>query len=254
VNQIFINNGGNNIMNSEMTIRNGSKTVSDATINRDLTTLSRLFQWGVEEGFLPTRPVIRLPLEPERRSPRPVITLTEEQQLLSVASDHLKAIITAALDTGMRRSEILLQRVEHLDLARKVVMVSKSKTLGGENREIPLTGRLGDILASLHHKGGVVFLYKGCSIRSIKTAWKTAVERAGIRPFRFHDLRHAFASRMVEAGVMQEVRMSLMGHSVGPRVHSTYVHVGLAQKREAIRLLEDWARKQNHKENINDAS
>jgi integrase len=251
VNQALINSGGDNIMNCEMIVRNGSKTVSDATINRDVAVFRRLLNWGVEEGLLPTNPVPRLRLEPERRAPRPVMTVSEEQQLLSVAPDHLKPIIIMGVDAGMRRSEILLQRVEHLDLERKLVLVSKSKTPGGDGRPIPLTGRLADILATLRHKSGVVFLYKGRSIRSIKTAWKTAVLRAGIRPFRFHDLRHAFASRMVEAGVMQEVRMSLMGHSVGPKVHSTYVHVSLAQKRDAIRLLEDWVRKQ--RENINDA-
>jgi integrase len=233
-------------MHCEAIVRNGSKPVSDATINRDVAVLRRLLNWGVEEGLLPSSPVPRMRLEPERRAPRPVMTLSEEEQLLRVGPDHLRPIIIAALDTGMRRSEILLQRVEHLDLERKLVMVSKSKTPGGEGREIPLTRRMEDVLACLGHKNGTVFLYKGCPIRSIKTAWKTAVARAGIRPFRFHDLRHAFASRLVEAGVMLEVRMSLMGHSAGPKVHSTYVHIGLGQKRDAIRLLEDWVRKQSH--------
>jgi len=74
----------------------------------------------------------------------------------------------------------------------------------------------------------------------VKSAWKSAIRRAGIRYTRFHDLRHAFNCRLLEAGVMQEVRKALMGHSSGEDVHSIYTHVELPMKREAIRKLETW--------------
>src|SRR5208282_412750 len=60
----------------------------------------------------------------------------------------------------------------------------------------------------------------------------------------FHDLRHCFNCRLMEAGVLQEVRKALMGHSSGEDVHSTYVHVELPMKRDAIRKLEVWIRSQ----------
>jgi len=66
------------------------------------------------------------------------------------------------------------------------------------------------------------------------------VRRAGIRPLRFHDLRHTFNTRLMEAGVMQEVRKALMGHSSGEDVNSIYTHVELPAKREAVRRLEAW--------------
>ena len=66
------------------------------------------------------------------------------------------------------------------------------------------------------------------------------MRRAELRYFRFHDLRHAFNTRLLEAGVQQEIRKALMGHSSGEEVNSIYTHVELPAKREAIRKLERW--------------
>jgi integrase len=169
-----------------------------------------------------------------------VMSVGEELKLLAAAALHLHAIIIAALDTGMRRGELLGQRWEHVDLNRGLLSVTRSKTAEGEAREIPLTGRLHVLLAASAQPNGLVFTFKDRPIRIIKTAWKAAIRRAGIRWHRFHDLRHAFNCRLMEAGVMQEIRKALMGHSSGEDVHATYTHVELPAKREAIRKLEAW--------------
>jgi len=92
------------------------------------------------------------------------------------------------------------------------------------------------------HATGLVFTFHDNPIQQIKTAWKAAIRRAGIRYYRFHDLRHTFNTRLMEAGVMQEIRKALMGHSSGEDVNSIYTHVELPAKREAIRKLEAWVR------------
>jgi hypothetical protein len=74
----------------------------------------------------------------------------------------------------------------------------------------------------------------------LKTGWKGALSRSGIRPMRFHGLRHTFNTRLMEAGVMQEIRKSLMGHSSGGEINAIYTHVELPAKREAIQKLERW--------------
>ena len=66
--------------------------------------------------------------------------------LLAAAKDHLRAMIIAALDTGMRRGEITSQRWEDIDFSRKLLFVTRSKTPEGESREIPLTERLHEYL------------------------------------------------------------------------------------------------------------
>jgi len=225
--------------------RHAQKPVSDTTINRDIELLRHMLFWAVDEGLLSTNPLSRVPFVRERRKPRPVISLEEEVPLLEAAAPHLRPIIIAALDTGMRRGEILNQRLEHVDLVRGLLYVTKSKTPGGEAREIPLTRRMLDLLTAYRQNDGLVFTFDGRPVQRIKTAWKSAILRAKIRYYRFHDLRHTFNTRLMEAGVMQEVRKALMGHSIGEDVHSTYTHVELPIKREAIRKLQEWVRNHN---------
>jgi integrase len=178
------------------------------------------------------------------------MSLEEESKLIASAAPHLVPIIIAALDSGMRRGELLTERWEHIDFNRRVLLVTHSKTPGGEAREIPLTGRLTELLVTLARQKpeGVVFTFKGRPISRIKTAWKAALRRAGIRYSRFHDLRHTFNTRLMEAGVVQDVRKALMGHSSGEEVNSLYTHVELPVKREAIRKLEAWVEAQRQQQ------
>ena len=234
------------------------KTLSEATINRDLEVLRHLLFWAVEEGYLVANSLSRVPMAEERRKARVVMSLDEEARLLSHAAPHLLTLVIAALDTGMRRGELLSERWEHIDFSRRLLLVTHSKTAGGEAREIPLTTRLFELLSAAPQKEGLVFLFKGRPLHRIKTAWAAAIRRAEIRYYRFHDLRHTFNTRLMEAGVMQEVRKALMGHSSGEDVHSIYTHVELPAKREAIRKLEAWVEAQRHaqakKEKTNEQS
>ena len=59
--------------------------------------------------------------------------------------------------------------------------------------------------------------FEGRPVRIVKRTWKTALKNAGVRHVRFHDLRHTFNTRLMEAGVLQEIRMALMGHSTGSK-------------------------------------
>lgn len=227
--------------------RHAKKRVSEATINRDFGVLRHLLYWAVDEGYLAANSLARMPLVPERRKPRMMMSVAEEVLLLQAAAPHLRPIIIAALDTGMRRGEILAQRWEHVDLTRGLLSVTRSKTAGGEGREIPFTRRLHALLTAQPKSEGLAFTFQDRPIRRIKTAWKAALIRAGIRHYRFHDLRHVHNVRLMEAGVMQEVRKALMGHSSGRDVHSIYTHVELPAKREAIRKLDLWVAEQSLK-------
>jgi integrase len=220
--------------------RHAEKRLTETTVNRDVEVLRHLLYWAVDEGFLTTNPLARIRLVRGRRKPRPVMNVEEEAKLIAAAAPHLAPIIIAALDAGMRRGELLTQLSEHIDLNRRVLQVTHSKTPGGEAREIPLTARLMALLSARPKPEGLVFTFKGRPLHRIKTAWKAAIRRAGIRYFRFHDLRHTFNTRLMEAGVVQDVRMALMGHSSGEEINSLYTHVELPVKREAIRKLEAW--------------
>jgi integrase len=244
--------------------RTHNPSIKDATVNRDLSVLRHILYWAVDEQLIAANPLARLKMARERRTRRQVLSVSEEQLLLGAAKDHIYLMTVCALDTGMRRGEITGQRWEDIDFSRKLLFVTRSKTPEGESREIPLSDRLHELLLKDRQAEGLIVSFRGKPVRIVKRTWKTALKNAQVRHVRFHDLRHTFNTRLMEAGVMQEVRMALMGHSTGSRVHATYTHIELPVKREAIRKLEAWKihqeqllreqqRQEQQKEEITDA-
>jgi len=223
--------------------RHESKKLTETTVNRDIECLRHLLYWAVDEGFLALNPIARIRLERERRKKRPVLSWDEEYLLLPAAAPHLQKIIIAAVDSGMRRGEILRQQWADVDFNRRLLYVSHSKTPEGEAREIPLSDRLFNLLSEMRKESGLIFTYEGKPIHKIKTAWKAAIRRAGIRYIRFHYLRHTFNTRLLELSVTREVRMALLGHTFGD-THESYEHVEMPLKREAIRKLDAWVKEQ----------
>ena len=219
--------------------RHRQKTLTETTVNRDIECLRHLLYWAVDEGLLAANPIARIRMERERRKKKPVLSFGEEALLLPAASPHLRDITMAALDTGMRRGEVLHQRWEDVDFPRRLLYVTHSKTPEGESREIPLSERLFTLLSILRKDSGLIFTYEGKPIGSLKTGWKAAIRRAGIRYLRFHYLRHTFNTRLLELSVPREVRMALLGHTFGD-THESYEHVELPLKREAIKKLDAW--------------
>jgi integrase len=224
--------------------RHSQRKLTETTINRDLECLRRILYWAVDEGFLPANPLTRIKLAKPRRKKRPVMSLAEEEKLLLASAPHLKKINVCALDTGMRRGEILGQDWKDIDLPRRLIVVTRSKTAGGESREIPMTERIYLMLSENRQPEGLIFTYEGKPVHRIKTAWKAAVRRAQIRPFRFKDLRATFNSRLIEAGVIKDVRKELMGHSRNEDTNDLYSHIELPLLRDAIQKLEAWRKQQ----------
>jgi len=216
------------------------RKIKDATINRDISVLRHLLYWALDQSWIDKNPLARIKMLRERRTKRPVLTLAEETPLLKACQEHTREMVIAALDTGMRRGEVLNQLWEDVDLERRLLYVTRSKTPEGEAREIPLTRRMYGLLAARRETSGLIFTYNDRNIFSIKTSWRTTLIRAGIRHIRFHDLRHTFNTRLMEAGVLQEVRKALMGHSSGGEINSIYTHIELPTKRRAIEMLEAW--------------
>ena len=220
--------------------RKQQKPLSDATVNRDLSVMRRILNWGVDNALILSTPFARLRLVRERKQKTRILGVRDEAPLLDACAGHFRPIVMMALDTGMRRGELLNQRWEDVDLDRRLLLVTKSKTRGGEGREIPFTDRVYEFLRGRAQAEGYLFTFHKRPIHLVKTAWRLALQRSAIRRLRFHDLRHTFNTRLMEAGVIQDVRKTLMGHSSGNDVHAGYTHIELPAKREAIRRLEQW--------------
>jgi integrase len=219
--------------------------VKDATVNRDLACLRHILYWAVEERVLVANPFNRLKLPMEARTIILVLSVVEEDVLLKHAPEHLRRMVLTSLYTGMRRSEIFKQRWEHIDLGRRLLYVSSSKTMGGELREIPLATPIFEMLSVMRRDGEHVFTYRGLPIGTYKTAWNHLVKTVLNRHFLFKALRSTFNTRLMEAGVVADVRRALMGHSAGKDVNLRhYTAVELPARRRAIQMLESWIAEQ----------
>jgi len=86
-----------------------TKPLSETTVNRDIEVIRHLLFWAADEGFIPANPIARIRMVRERGKRRPVVSVADEIKLLAACSEHLWPIVVAALDTGMRRGELLTE-------------------------------------------------------------------------------------------------------------------------------------------------
>ena len=128
---------------------------------------------------------------------------------------YLRPIVVLALNTGMRRGEILGLEWKNIDLSRGLIYVTHTKS--GKDRVIPLNQDARSALESLKRVGPRVF-----NVDWIKVAWAAALTDAKIDDFRFHDLRHTAATRLADAGTDAFTIAAILGHSTIQDVGSLY--------------------------------
>ena len=220
---------------------------SKSTTNRYLALLKKMFNLAIQEGCLEKNPVQKVKFfSEEETSKERIISIEEEKRLLSESCDHLRLAIIVALNTGMRKTEILNLKWKNVDLSSKTIKVEKTKS--GKIRFIPINEFL---LSKLEREHG-----EKCKrtnvirLISIRTAFENARERSDLEGLRFHDFRHTFATRLVRKGVDVETIRSILGHST-ISVTQRYMHSNSAQKKAAVDLLnEETANKVDKKENL----
>jgi len=185
--------------------------VSNATINRALEVVRRILHLARDEwGWLERFPRVRMLREPKRR----VRFLTREQAglLLQKLPTHLRPIVQFGLATGCRMGEIFGLEWARVDFGRRVAWLDPGTTKNGDGRGIPLNR---EALLALRAAEGQharwCFVYEGNRMERVGKAWKRALTRAGIENFRFHDLRHTWASWHVMSGTSLQELMELGG-------------------------------------------
>jgi len=210
--------------------------VSSGSVARDVAILKAILNKARREertDFVPNFPRVK-GSKPRNRW----LTIDEETRLVEHATPHLKHLIRFAVDTGGRKSEILGLDWRDVDLAQKRVTFRDTKN--GEDRTIRLCQRAEATLRVLGPKSrGTVFTFRGHPIKSLKTSWATACAGAGIEDLRFHDLRHTFASRLVQSGVPLYEVMSLTGHKSLEMVQR-YAHLAPDYQERAIHALDQF--------------
>ena len=177
------------------------RSVQPATVIRELAYLSSIInharrEWGINIA----NPValVRKPVAPQGRER--VLDEQEEAKLLAALepvgrrSRWLKPLVVLALETGMRRGELLSLRWERVDLTRRVARLLITKN--GHSRTVPLSSQAVEVLSRLpRHISGVVF---PMTPYATAAAFEKAVRRAGIEDLRFHDLRHTAITRLAQ--------------------------------------------------------
>lgn len=223
------------------------KTVTSATVHRYLAALSSVFTWACqdERQWLQDNPVRRVtrpkdtrPLETRER--RRFLSAEERERLLQACkesrSSWLYDVVLLALSTGARRGEILTLRWKHLDLVNGHVWFHATKN--GEDRRVPLVVPVVGVLLARHHAQVTphpeALLFPapdGIRPVDIRTAWRTAIQKAGIENFKFHDLRHTTASYL-----------RLNGHSLGD-IADVLGHKSLTVTRRYAHLDDSYQRR-----------
>jgi integrase len=185
--------------------------VTNATINRALEIVRRIQHLARDEwGWIERFPRIRMLKEPKRRVR--FLQHEEADRLLAALPEHLVPVVQFALATGCRMGEILNLEWARVDLDRRVAWLDHGTTKNGDGRGIPLNK---EAMLALRHAQNAherwCFTFKGNRMDRVGSAWKRALRRAEITDFRFHDLRHTWASWHVMSGTSLQELMELGG-------------------------------------------
>ena len=203
----------------EYRLKRLSDGLAIGSVNRELALLCSLFNFAKREGFISRSPFEMgaplISLADETRRSR-VLSRDEEEKLLLALSDsrrvHIRGLVVAALDSGARKNELLTLAWRDVDLLSGVIRLRSVNTKTARQRELPISARLRDELQRLESTPGdseaLVF-----NSRNLQKHFAAALRDAGISNFRWHDMRHTFASRLAHCGLSVPELAALMGHA-----------------------------------------
>jgi integrase len=224
------------------------------SINRDIQRLQSILARAVEWGVLDLHPLKGLkPMKADKTGRVRFLTRQEEADLRKALADreeklrqarirfntwriargrkplpvregdlldHIRPLVLVALNTGLRRGELLGLTWSSVNFSAKLLTVTAATAKSGHTRRVPLNTEALATLTAWHERQGkpaadaLVFAGRdGERMTRIDTAWGTLMKIAGLKNFRLHDCRHHFASRLVQAGVDLYTVKELLGHS-----------------------------------------
>jgi len=214
-----------------------------ATANRYLATLSHMFtkavDWNMAEEEI-SKKVKRVKHLQENNKRLRFLSQEECQNLIEVSDPHLKPILITALNTGMRKGEILGLRWSNVDMRHGLILLDITKN--GERREIYINDTLRQTLQLIPRRLDINHVFFDKNTRNpyqdVKRSFARACKRAGIYDFRFHDMRHTFASQLVMAGVDLVTVKELLGHK-SLAMTLRYSHLAPKHKMKAVKILDN---------------
>jgi len=230
---------------------------SPQTVKHEMNCLTHAFNLAVREwNWINYNPCLKVQKPKVNNQIMRWLTDDEEKRLLDASKGYLNgqlpAIITLALHTGMRQGEILNLKWENIDMFKRAITIMQSKTK--EPKTIPINDTGFNMLlykGKVVNMSGYVFTTQN-GTRILNTNlqrefWKI-VEKAKVENFRFHDLRHTFATRLVQSGVDLYSVAKLLGHK-DIKTTQRYAHHHIDSLRQSVRVLDNFFANKKEAEN-----
>ncbi len=180
--------------------------VSNATVNRSMEVVRAILRKAANEWeWIDRAPAVRMLPEPKRRIRW--LTYEEAERLIGELPEHLAEMARFSLATGLRKANVTGLEWSQVDLERRVAWIHPDQAKGRKAIGIPLNAKAILVLRRQVRKHPrFVFTHRGKPVRNVNTkAWKAALGRAGITDFRWHDLRHTWASWHAQVGTPPNV-------------------------------------------------
>jgi integrase len=239
--------------------RRQEEKAANATINRELAALRRMFSLGMKAGKVAQRPHVDMLQENNVR--KSFFEPDAFRSVLSRVSDDLKPVFEVAYITGWRvKLEILTRRWQHVDFRAGWLRLEPGETKNGDGRMFPLTPDLRETLErqrrrtqALEKKAGQiipwVFHRAGLPVKSFRRAWRTACKNAGVPGRIPHDFRRTAVRNLERAGVSRSAAMAMVGHKT-ESIYRRYAIVAESDLRdgaEKIQALHEQQRRAERK-------
>jgi site-specific recombinase XerD len=221
--------------------RRRAEGLADASINRELTFLRCVFNAAIADEKTDTNPVLRKFFAKENNQRVRYLTDEEEPRLHQEMGDEEWPKVAVAMNTGLRQGNQFHLRWTEVNFDTGLITVKRSKS--GETYHVPMNDEVRAILRGMASRLRSEWVFPSETGNTpldaknyLHRVFLPAVKRAGIRGFRWHDLRHTFASRLVMKGVDLRTVQELMGHKT-IAMTLRYAHLSPAHRLDAVQRL-----------------
>lgn len=220
--------------------RKKAAEASPATANRHLALIRSILRRAMHVWCWIDR-VPHIELFPEGGRRVRWLTPMQARLLIYHLPEHQRATVLFALATGLRQANVVKLEWSQVDMRRRLLWVHADQAKGRRDFSVPLCDAAMDVLrACKGHHPQRVFTYRGKPITWANTlAWRKALRRAGIRDFRWHDLRHTWASWHVQHGTPLFVVQDLGAWSSEQMVRR-YAHLAPSQYAEHAMAMDEY--------------
>lgn len=219
------------------------KGAANATINRELACLKRMFNLGAQSSPPKVHRVPTFPRLTERNVRTGFVEDADYNKLAAACSGigvWMRCLFETAYNYGWRVSELQGLRVCQIDLLSGTIRLNSGETKNDEGRLVVMTGRVRHLLSECVSGKGpndYVFTRGGKAVKDFRVAWAKVCEQAGLQGLLFHDLRRTAVRNMVRAGIPEVVAMRISGHKTRA-IFDRYNIVSESDLKDAARKLE----------------